>query len=116
MTMHLVRGMTTLNTKKRKKKNKSKSLLQAEADMKKFYKRMGVDTSEKSTFRHEMPVYTTDIKTPPTSDVIPTYTPKKRQNVYSGEYVVGIATMHKSNIVPVGKGEKPEDYATMRRS
>ena len=37
-------------------------------------------------------------------------------NSYSGTYIQGIAQMHKSNAVPVGKGDNPEDYATMRRS
>jgi len=35
---------------------------------------------------------------------------------YSGDYVTGIATMHKSNLVPVGRGDNPEDYSTMRRN
>ena len=42
MTMHLVRGMTTTNTKKRKPKNKTKSLLKAEQEHAKFLKRMGI--------------------------------------------------------------------------
>jgi len=36
-------------------------------------------------------------------------------NSYSGTYIRGIAQMHKSNAVPVGEGDNPEDYATMRR-
>jgi len=36
-------------------------------------------------------------------------------NSYSGTYIQGIAQMHKSNAVPVGRGDDPEDYATMRR-
>jgi hypothetical protein len=35
--------------------------------------------------------------------------------VYTGDYIIGIATMHKSNLVPVGRGDNPVDYATMRR-
>ena len=40
----------------------------------------------------------------------------KEKMVYSGDYMIGIATMHKSNLVPVGRGDNPTDYATMRRS
>ena len=40
---------------------------------------------------------------------------KRKANEYSGDYIVGLATMHKSNIVPVGKGNSAEDYAKMRR-
>ena len=39
----------------------------------------------------------------------------KAKPVYSGDYMIGIATMHKSNLVPVGRGDNPKDYATMRR-
>ena len=35
---------------------------------------------------------------------------------YSGDYIIGIATMHKSNLVPIGRGDNPEHYATMRRN
>jgi hypothetical protein len=43
-------------------------------------------------------------------------TAKPDGNSYSGTYIQGIAQMHKSNAVPVGKDDNPEDYATMRRS
>ena len=43
-------------------------------------------------------------------------TAKPRRTEYSGDYVIGIATMHKSNLVPVGRGDNPEDYSTMRRN
>lgn len=39
----------------------------------------------------------------------------KERNEYSGDYITGLATMHKSNIVPVGKGDDAESYAKMRR-
>ena len=40
----------------------------------------------------------------------------KEVNKYSGEYLIGIATMHKSNLVPVGKNDDARNYATMRRN
>jgi hypothetical protein len=40
----------------------------------------------------------------------------KEVNKYSGEYLIGIATMHKSNLVPVGKDDDARNYATMRRN
>lgn len=36
--------------------------------------------------------------------------------VYSGDKIVGLATMHKSNLVPVFSNEEAEDVAKMRRS
>lgn len=43
-------------------------------------------------------------------------TPKAAKNSYSGTYVKGIATMHKSNAVPVTSGEAAKDLAKMRRN
>lgn len=43
-------------------------------------------------------------------------TAKAATKEYSGDYVTGLATLHKSNIVPVGKDDNPIDYATMRRN
>ena len=43
-------------------------------------------------------------------------TAKAETKKYSGDYVTGLATLHKSNIVPVGKDDNPIDYATMRRN
>ena len=45
-----------------------------------------------------------------------TSTAKAETKEYSGDYVTGLATLHKSNIVPVGKDDNPVDYATMRRN
>lgn len=43
-------------------------------------------------------------------------TARVERQEYSGDYVVGLATMHKSNIVPVGRGDSAESYAKMRRN
>lgn len=51
-----------------------------------------------------------------TSDTIPGACGKRESQQYTGDYIVGIATMHKSNLVPVGRGSDPKDYATMRRN
>ena len=40
---------------------------------------------------------------------------RRERPVYTGDYIVGIATMHKSNAVPVGRGDDPKHYAQMRR-
>jgi hypothetical protein len=43
-------------------------------------------------------------------------TTKKDTQHYSGNYMIGIATMHKSNLVPVTRDGDPKEYSTMRRS
>lgn len=53
-----------------------------------------------------------------TSDTIPGngYAAKKEPLKYTGDLIVGIATMHKSNAVPIMRGTKQaEDIAKMRR-
>lgn len=41
---------------------------------------------------------------------------KKDTKVYTGDYVKGIATMHKSNAIPITSKQQAIDSATMRRS
>ena len=50
------------------------------------------------------------------TDSIPGPAARTESPKYSGDYIVGIATMHKSNLVPVGRGDDPENYSTMRRN
>lgn len=40
---------------------------------------------------------------------------KPQANVYTGDKLVGIATMHKSNIVPIFNNDAAQDVAKMRR-
>lgn len=42
-------------------------------------------------------------------------TAKKEENVYTGDRLLGIATMHKSNLVPVFCKEDAKELAKMRR-
>jgi len=119
MTMHLVRGMSSLNTKKRKTK-KQPGWEKAQKQHDAWLRSMGVHPDQlKNQEKHSgysIPNYTESRPSLPTSDRICGSTAKKSQVKYSGDYIVGIATMHKSNLVPVGRGDKPEDYSKMRRS
>jgi hypothetical protein len=40
---------------------------------------------------------------------------KPEEKIYTGDNLLGIATMHKSNMVPIFKAEDAEDIARMRR-
>jgi len=117
MSMHLVGPyMTTTKYNRKTKKSKSKRLAAAEAEHEQFLAKMGVG---KSTAQHtnELPNYKTGPRM--TSDRIDGYAPVKERNVYSGErQLLGIATMHKSNMVPVfaDKKEDAKDIAAMRRN
>ena len=118
MTMHLVRGMSTTSTRKRKQKRQP-GHAKAQAAHDAWLKKMGVHPSqlkhkEKSSGA-SVPTYSTQSTGVKTSDIIMPIAGKRKANEYSGDYIVGLATMHKSNIVPVGKGNSAEDYAKMRR-
>ena len=104
------------------KKKKSPGWRKAQAEHEAFLRKMGIDPNgskkkEKVTLEKAKPIEpdTTSYNTIPTSDTIPANGPAKQQQQYTGDYIVGIATMHKSNLVPVGKGDDPKEYARMRR-
>lgn len=120
MSMHLVRGMSSLNTRKRKSKNQSKRLLQIKEEHEKQLERMGVKKGDsKYTTKTVSPYSIPDYNTGPrvTSDSIPGNGTKKDAVKYTGDEIMGIATMHKSNMVPIRKDNKQSavDAAQMRR-
>tara|TARA_B100000579_G_scaffold147743_1_gene119867 strand:- start:727 stop:1089 length:363 start_codon:yes stop_codon:yes gene_type:complete len=119
--------MTTTSYKKRKAKNKTKKMLEAEAKHDKWLRKMNAHPEQIAKNKEKnanvsilsKPDYSTNRTGLPTSDIIPggSTGPKERQ-VYSGErQLLGIATMHKSNMVPVfaDKKEDAVDIAKMRR-
>ena len=126
MSMHLVGPyMTTTSYKKRKAKNKTKKMLDAEAKHDKWLRKMNAHPEQIAESKKKnvgvsirsVPDYSTSGNTIPTSDVIPggSTAPQERL-VYSGERrLLGVATMHKSNMVPVFDTKDAKDIARMRR-
>ena len=118
MTMHLVRGMSSINSKKRKQKRKPGwEKVQAAHDawlMKRGVHPSQLKDKEKSS-GNKIPNYKID-RAIPTSDTVGAVQGKTKINVYSGDYITGLATLHKSNTVPVGRGDDPKQYAQMRRN
>jgi len=119
MTMHLVRGMSSLNSKKRKNK-RSPGWEKAQSEHDKWLMSRGVHPSqlknqEKSNGA-SIPNYAKSRSKLKTSDIITPIAGKRKAQEYTGDYVTGLATMHKSNTVPVGRGDNPEVYAQMRRN
>lgn len=128
MTMHIVGPyLTTTNTKKRKTQkfqsaeHKAKYLAQKEA-WEDLLKKHGVDKLPKKkvkssgtlktteTFHRETPHYPS-LNSKDGCGVAA----KKAPSVYTGSLIKGIATMHKSNAVPVFSDEQAIDIAKMRR-
>ena len=126
MSMHLVGPyMTTTSYKKRKAKNKTKKMLEAERKHEKWLRKMNAHPEQIAESKKKnanipilsVPDYSTSGNTIPTSDVIPggSTAPQERL-VYSGERrLLGVATMHKSNMVPVFDTKDAKDIARMRR-
>ena len=143
--MHLLPSYwTTTNTKKRKKGKKSKALLLAEKEHKKFLKSMGVNRSvaqpgsasalgaegqrfksfhsdQNAGIAQLVERFTCNdqvVGSTPTSGTIPTYHPsmsKKKEMTYTGDEIMGIAQMHKSNAIPVRGKKQATEVAKMRR-
>ena len=107
---------TTNNMKKRPKAAKTAALRAAEAEHAAFLRKMGISSRGKSG---KQVVKYTPAPPPPTRSIaqIPVgVAAKAAQKVYSGERkLLGIATMHKSNMVPVFSDADAKDIAKMRR-
>jgi len=106
-------------TPKPRSKKKSKALLKAEAEHARFLKRMGVgDLGRKITVSPKDPPYarpSPDIPSLNSRGDVPT---KPAPKVYRGKRkLLGVATMHKSNMVPVfaDNPEEAVEIAKMRR-
>lgn len=114
MTMHLVRGMSSLNTRKRKM-NRKPGWKQRVEEHEEYLKKLGV-TGQKSDYRYDMPDYSTGPRM--TSDRIAGNGSKKETMKYTGNEIAGIVTTHKSNLMPVRKDNKQAavDAAQMRRN
>ena len=115
MSMHMIRGVQVHgNSSRKKKRKKTKGVLAEEQKMAKLLKRVGFKGG--GDYRYDFPDYTTDRNTVPTSDRICPVAPKAESNKYTGDYIIGIGTMHKSNMVPITNKEDAEAISQMRRN
>lgn len=135
MTMHLVGPyLTTTSTKKRKNvkfksaEHKARYMAEQEA-WAKLLKKHKIDPNAKPTkpqrtgslgdsYRLEVPADRSSKAYPSLLDkhgIVNGTCAKPEPKVYTGDKLIGIATMHKSNMVPVFKMEDAEDIARMRR-
>lgn len=110
------------STRSKKKAHKKPGWREAEEQHRKFLMKLGIDPDAPKKKKEFVPYvpkpqYTRETTSYPSlSNKMTGSTAKPEPKVYSGDYIVGIATMHKSNAVPVGRGDDPKDYATMRRN
>ncbi len=122
--MHLLPVFySTTNTKKRKVRKKTQSLLAAERAHEKYLKKMGIGSRSSVGLeqRSSKPWVTgsSPVECAKLESCKPTYNSsmaKKPENVYTGTEIIGIAQMHKSNAVPVRGKKQAEEIAKMRRN
>jgi len=103
-------------------KKRARQQMHAKQKEKREYEKLFASVKTfKREFREYVPpkLVTRDVPNYPslkTSDVIPTHCPKKESIQYTGTLIKGIATMHKSNAVPVINKKQAEEIANMRRN
>ncbi|MDA8866392.1 hypothetical protein N9H77_02685 [Porticoccaceae bacterium] len=140
--MHIVKGVYTTSKKPKKKKKAEKVSFSAmELEWRKYNKdmrkshchnlqfktlddyiqyRSSKPKKYTKEFQEYVPEKTFERKQQKYASIPPTATDisfsKPERPEYTGDYIVGIATMHKSNLVPVGRDDNPKDYSTMRRN
>ena len=129
MSMHLEGPWLSYNGKKRGKvkfrnADEARKARELEASWKELLKQQGIEAEEKRrTKALKAPTLSYSLSAPPgretqripsrdTGGGIATLAPAK---VYTGTKVKGIATMHKSNAVPVFSDEEAVDISRMRR-
>lgn len=133
--MHLlpVYWTTSVTTSKRRKQKRSNKQKAVDAAHAKFLRKMGYKRSCSLTVKHRAytpqvsrlesdlgsnPSETTNSPNKSQADQFYNETSaKKTPNVYNGKRkLIGIATMHKSNLQPIWSKEQAKDAATMRRN
>ena len=110
---------TTNNTKKRKARKKSQKQLRLEREHQAFIAKMkGSSVSDSTTASKPVrvgPNPTTPANSTTSSISYHSSMAKKEEKVYTGNEIIGIAQMHKSNAVPIRNKKSAEDVAKMRR-
>lgn len=116
MTMHLVRGMTTTRTRKQKSRKKTASILHEEMLTAKLLKKVGYKPNQKATY--DIPNYKEHRReTAPTSDKIVPIADYRKVMQYTGNEIMGIGTLHKSNLIPVRRDSNAaKEISAMRRN
>ena len=128
MTMHLEGPWLSLGGKRKGKvkfrnAEQAKKARELEESWKEVLKRQGVEAEEKKRAKAlKAPTLTYKLSAPPgreTQKINSLSTPGGStaavHKVYTGDKIIGIATMHKSNAVPVFSDEQAVEISRMRR-
>jgi hypothetical protein len=116
--MHLER--VYFNTNGRCKSRLTAKQLKAKQEHNEWLKKRGLHPDQLKAKKTKAPIcndekmYYRTPNLPPTSDMIGNGF-KKQEQQYTGTLITGIATMHKSNAVPVINKKQAEEISRMRR-
>lgn len=146
MSMHIIKGVQVHGNSLKKKKKLTQAQLDAlEVEWRKYNKDMRKNNMHSCQFEKfdDYVAYTRGTYKPSKKDftpyVLPSVSPyirqterypslttfsgipgngtaKQQPQQYTGNYIIGIATMHKSNLVPVTNKEQATEAAQMRRN
>lgn len=118
--------VTTTNTKKRKKKFKSaeekRKYLQLEQSWNELKRKHNVDTSKKSNtfvglsgYKLTVPPGRESVHYPSVDTGSGNATKPIEGKKYTGDKIIGIGTLHKSNAVPIFSDTEAKEISRMRR-
>ena len=129
MTMHLAHPSLSMGGKRKGKKkfrnaDEARKARELDNDWKELQKRWGIEQEEKKRSRAMKAEPLTYKLSAPVGRTTSNHIPSKVtaggstapvHKVYTGDKILGIATMHKSNAVPVFSDEQAVDISRMRR-
>jgi len=129
MTMHLTHPSLTMGGKKKGKQkfrnaDEARKSRELDREWKELQKKWGVEQEEKKRSRAMRAEPLTYKLSAPAGRTTSTHIPSRVteggstapvHKVYTGDKILGIATMHKSNAVPVFSDEQAVDISRMRR-
>ena len=128
MTMHLEGPWLSLGGKRKGKKKfrnaeEARKARELDASWNELLKKHNIELEEKKRNRAlKAPTLTYSLSAPPgretqkyPSKVTSGHSTATVHKVYTGDKILGIATMHKSNAVPVFSDEQAVDISRMRR-
>ena len=105
----------TTNLNPRMRKSKNKKLRDANLNHEEWLKSRGLHSSQLSKHSEEYKLELNRVEPYNTNHNITGNTNRVSENVYTGTLIKGIATMHKSNAVPIINEEQAVEISKMRR-
>lgn len=124
MTMHLVGPwMSTTGKRKGKKKWSSADKKKMSAELENSWQKLVAKHAPKTQIKPSNPSYCLSPALPRSSSNIPSKPDTvtgavtiKQTPKYTGDKILGIGTMHKSNAVPIFSDDEAKDISKMRRN